>query len=456
MKISNATFRLISIFILIILSSTLISCESMIEVDLPNNKLTKHDVFKDEPTAKAALNYLYSKLYNTNFLSKGPTGISYNLSLYTDELTHLTNSIDPFYSNSVNDNTPINTGWWNSSYQDIYSINAFIESTTNSSTLSENVKKRLTAEALTIRAIYYQYLTQLFGAIPYVIITDYNFNSSIGKTSSEKILEQTEIDLLEAIEHLDVSYNTNDRVNINKYTAMLILAQNYLLQNKYDLAEFYSDEIIKSPLYKLEDIANVFKKESMGTLLYVNTLNVPTLEASLYQFQTLSSTAAEISPSLYNLFENNDLRKQHWILPFTINNQDYNQVFKYKNRLNNTDEFSILYRLEEAYFIRCEALINQQKVPEAIDLLNIIRNKRGLVNLPNTLNQNEYITELLNELSREFFTESGHRFFSLKRFEKLNNLSHFKPNWQVYHNLFPLPESELKINTNLLPNNPGY
>ncbi len=63
----------------------------------------------------------------------------------------------------------------------------------------------------------------------------------------------------------------------------------------------------------------------------------------------------------------------------------------------------------------------------------------------------------MQERRVEFFTEGGHRFFDLKRAQQLDNaLSSLKPGWNSTDALLPLPESELLLNPNLLPQNPGY
>jgi hypothetical protein len=65
---------------------------------------------------------------------------------------------------------------------------------------------------------------------------------------------------------------------------------------------------------------------------------------------------------------------------------------------------------------------------------------------------------LLNERRCEFAAE-GHRWFDLTRFGKLEALvpvakSAVQP--QAFHYLFPVPQTEIDLNQNLLPQNQGY
>ena len=87
--------------------------------------------------------------------------------------------------------------------------------------------------------------------------------------------------------------------------------------------------------------------------------------------------------------------------------------------------------------------------------LNKIRNTAGLNNT--TANdKTEILDDILQERRLEFFTEQGHRFFDLKRFEKLDSALAVKSGWNATDKLWPLPQSELLVNPFLRPQNPGY
>lgn len=450
------TIKLLSAFAIFNLTA---ACESLIEVDLPDDKIIREEVYQDISTTKAALNYLYSRLKNSTFLSTTSTGPAYNLSLYTDELDYIGNSTNLFYTNNILANNLIVTNWWNNAYKDIYSINSFIEGVTNSNQIDDTNKNIFLGEALTLRALYYQNLTQLFGDIPYTQSTDYNFNATVKKSSSVSVLGHIEADLQSAYELLKYDYRSSDRGYINKAVVELILAYNYLLLEKYDQAEYYCKNLLSLDLYDLEDnIDNVFKKNAKSTLLQIipgiNTN--PTPEAALYLFKSITNNSTTITSNLLNIFTTTDLRRQNWIKQIEINNQIIYQPYKYKNNVNNTDEYSILYRLEEVYFLLSESLAKQNKVEEGIEVLNIIKSKRGLTNIPLHLDQEALIQELINESFKEFFTEKSQRFYTLKRNNKIQILGITKPNWESFHSLFPIPETEILINNNLLPNNKGY
>jgi hypothetical protein len=63
----------------------------------------------------------------------------------------------------------------------------------------------------------------------------------------------------------------------------------------------------------------------------------------------------------------------------------------------------------------------------------------------------------MQERKVELFSEFGHRFFDLKRLDKLDaELNLTKPSWSTYMKNLPIPQRELLLNPNLLPQNNGY
>lgn len=446
---------------LLIISLCLTACEELIHIDLPDNQLNTQDVFADVNTAKGALSNLYSNIRETPLFRGGHNALGSDFSKYTDELTSFLQQ-DLFYSNTLLASNPLVTQYWDRSYVDIYHINAFIEGLSASTKLEQTDKKVFLGEAYFLRALYYHYLCQIYGDIPYVTTTDYKINISIGRTTYLSVLDFIEKDLKTALDLLEPNYRNPERVFPNGGVAELLLAKNYLLQKRFDLAEIYAQNVIDNSLYSLEtDVNKVFKKSAQSTLWQMSpnivaSIFTPTGEAMNYIFLSLPPTNAALTTSFLNDFETHDLRLQYWTKEVSNGTDSYSHVYKYKNASNNTDEFSIVFRLEEAYFIKAEALAYQEKVADAVDVLNEIRTRRGLTALPTSLSKSDFITELLGEYQREFFTEGGHRFLDLKRNNRLNVLETIKQNWETKHALFPIPESELLLNENLKPQNYGY
>src|SRR5690606_20163137 len=80
------TFHTIKIITFLVFSIILSSCDSFVDVDLPDSQLTGVTVFEDEATADAAISHIYADIRDKGLLSGTQFGLSHNLGVYTDEL----------------------------------------------------------------------------------------------------------------------------------------------------------------------------------------------------------------------------------------------------------------------------------------------------------------------------------------------------------------------------------
>jgi hypothetical protein len=160
----------------------------------------------------------------------------------------------------------------------------------------------------------------------------------------------------------------------------------------------------------------------------------------------------------FNSFESGDQRKTNWLKSTVVSGSTYYYPFKYKQRSPVTGvnmEYSMYLRLAELYLIRAEARVHQNKLSEAVADLNVIRSRAGLSNTP-AGTFDEILSAIYKERRIEFFTESGHRFFDLKRTMTIDSvMKAIKPLWSSNAALFPIPQSEILLNPNL-SQNPGY
>ncbi|MRR23600.1 RagB/SusD family nutrient uptake outer membrane protein, partial [bacterium] len=328
----------------------------------------------------------------------------------------------------------------------------------NSTGLSDENKNRIKGEALLIRSLLYFYMQQIFGDIPYTASLDYEYNRTISRTPAATVLEQLEADVTEAAALLEDDYRDADRIYINRKAAQLLLARIYVHSGKWSLAEQTAETILESPLYEFQAvISEVFHKSGRHILWQLMPENEGdvTSEASFYYFSGAMPGAYTLTEDLVNSFSDDDLRKQEWIAEVIYNGFTWYRASKYKNLSVNTDEYSVIFRLEEVYFIMAEALARQGRIEEALPWLNATRERAGLTAFT-SLSGEDFFNELLAEKRREFFTEFGHRFFDLKRLGRLDDLTALKINWEDYMQVWPLPRDEMLLNQNLSPQNSGY
>ncbi|WP_312322504.1 RagB/SusD family nutrient uptake outer membrane protein [Soonwooa sp.] len=455
------TIKFVSINTLLLGS---VSCEKFIDTDLPYNQIGTNEVFADVSSANAALSGLYAELWSNSIISGDNSGAGAILGTYSDDLNcyspYVQNGLIDIYNNVQLPSNSIIYSFWSRAYKHIYYANSIIKGVTESNSISQTDKNRLIGESIVIRSMLYYNLSQIFDDIPYTDSTDYVNNSQLKKMSRSVLMSLLENDLNTAIAILNDQYTNQERIFINKKTAELLLAKVYLTVEKWNEAEVMLSQIIQSPLYTWEtDLSKVFIKTGKHILWQLKPANSTdaTKEYLLYNFTTSLPTSFSLSNALVNSFEVGDQRKQMWILPTIIGQMTYFRPMKYKNPTNaNSTENSIVFRLEEVYLLYAESLTHQNKIIEAKANIDKIRLRAGLNVLPSGLSKDEMINRIADESRHEFFAEMGHRFFDLKRMDKMDVFVLSKPNWKSFHKALPIPEKELVINPNLNPQNSGY
>ena len=258
------------ILLLILLSCFLNSCDSFVEVDMPNSQLTSPAIFEDKATANAAMVDIYNNIRDNGLLTGTSSGISNQLGNYTDELvcygSTASVSID-FYNNAlVATNSNISTVW-NSSYNQIYCANSVLEGVKNAVALPTVDRDQLSGEALFVRGLLHFYLTNLFGDLPYITTTDYKLNSSPKRIPQTEVYDKIKTDLAQAITLLPESYISTEKVRPNKYAAIALLARVDLYSENWTEAASNASQVINNTaVYQWTSLDKVFLKNSTTTI----------------------------------------------------------------------------------------------------------------------------------------------------------------------------------------------
>ncbi|MDQ6472750.1 RagB/SusD family nutrient uptake outer membrane protein [Flavobacterium sp. LHD-80] len=462
--IKNKTnLKIFSVLLFPMISILMISCDSFVEVDLPESQLTKTAVFKDYNTADAAMADVYAKIRDKGILTGIQFGISNYLGNYTDELTFYgppSNSTTEFYNNTILPSNSTVALYWNNSYNQIYAVNAILEGV-HTSSFSIKEKAQLEGEALFVRGLIHFYLLQLFGDIPYIKTTDYKTNSTVARMPALLVYDNVIEDLKTSAGLLLPAYSNTERVRPNALAAKALLARVYLYKGDWENALKMATEVIQNnSLYLFENNPDkVFLKNSSETIwqFMPTVAGKNTDEGAMFFFASGPPQVVALNQSLINSFAFNDLRKTHWTTSVSNATGTWYYASKYKESKVTaaSKEYSIILRLSEQYLIRSEARAEQKNFDAAKEDLNKIRNRAGLSDI--TANTKEDLLEaIINERRKELFTEYGHRFFDLKRTGKLDAVLSAKRGWNSTDRLLPIPESEFIVNPNLGSQNPGY
>jgi hypothetical protein len=468
-------YQLRKIFVgctLLILCST--GCKKFIEVDSPVTSVNEGNVYTNDNTAISVLTAIYAEMstnYNGQF---GLTSLSLFPELSSDNLSlaDITNeNCRPYYENELNSNGNVGIPpYWAICYQFIYTTNAAIEGLNRSSELTPAVKTQLIGEAYFIRAFMYFHLVNLYGDVPLALSTNYVLNSKLPRTAKSDVYQQIISDLKQAQSNLNNDYidvtlikKSIERIRPNRTSATAMLARTYLYAGDNVNAELSATEVIShNAMYQLEEPDKTFLKASKETIwsLQPVILDFNTWEARQF---ILPSTGPDfdfpfyLSDQLIRKFEPNDKRLEQWTGNVLVGSKKYYYASKYKAGTSTTliSEFSTVLRLGEQYLIRAEARAKQEKligVNSASSDVNTIRNRAGLLPITSTT-KDAILADIINERQKELFTEWGHRWFDLKRTDKINEVMTMvmplkKPGgtWKNYMSLYPIPQSEINRN----------
>lgn len=456
----HKTNRMIGGWLLLLFFCT--GCEKFVQVDPPQYELTANTVFSNDTLARAAVFGIYINIMGTNqCLLNG--GMSLYPALSADELTRTTFSVNEnqFFTNSLSPNNGlVLLKFWKSGYATIYQTNICLENLSRSTAITATTKQQLTGEAKFIRALCYWYLVNLFGDVPLTTTTNVDLNATLPRAQEYQVYQLIASDLQEAMPLLsDTGVNTRP----TKMAAAAFLARVNCYLGNWSRAETLAASVINAGQYNLVgDLNKVFLAASAETILQFAPVlhNNSTSEGlSFVPLNTAVIPAYTITNSLLTSFEPNDLRHSKWIRTIMNNGNTYYSPYKYKVSASATaaTEYNVVLRLAEQYLIRAEAEAHNNKIGDAVADINMIRNRAGLTSINSSISMDSCLSIIAQERRKEFFTEWGHRWFDLKRSNRIDTELKISKanNWQSTDRLYPIPLMEIQQNPSLTQNE-GY
>lgn len=398
---------------------------------------------------------------------------------------------------------------WNAIYTGIKDINvplAQIDKGIEKGNLSQDLGERLEGELKFLRAYFYFTAVRFWGDIPLLLepVKGGLEAFEIEQTSKAEVYEVIIQDLMKAESVLPKSYSGSDRGRVTSGAAKTLLAKVYLTRGEYIEAEQKLREVVNSNQYSLlsnySDIFDSNNKYHAESILEVQFKEGDEGESSnfIYQFAPVSSfpeiIPVEVSDGtwgrnlptreLVNNYEEGDIRKEVSIGFFDRHDIDNIPYIAKWEETTNTD-FSRtnhnwpLLRYADVLLMLAEAINEQGYAPgEPFDLLNQVRNRANLSSLgpANLPDQQAFREALLRERRVELAFEN-HRWADLIRFDvavetmrnhgqnisenpttpytAVNPLHSNAYDVQPYMLLYPIPETELIRNPNIVQNS-GY
>jgi starch-binding outer membrane protein, SusD/RagB family len=386
---------------------------------------------------------------------------------------------------------------WRGCYEGILRVNDIIENVPNIQDQAldlDNLRAEYMAEAKFIRGFLFYRLSIWYGEIPVILETTKSSDPDVVFVSRDPLVDvytQIILDLEDAAADLPVSYGSNEltRIRATKGAAQALLAKVYLRRAYSDFAEpndfqqaaDYAKLVMDSDVYELVPNAEYASIWSVGQQLTTESiweLFTETVEVNrgddLYREFERSENGARArarilpSPKLLDMLNQNpdDVRLT------VIGDMDPEENFgfsKYTTKYNINGGIDmpnhIHLRLADIILVRALALNELGQTDDAIDLVNIIRDRAGIPDV-SAATKEEAFNLIMDERFMELNFE-GKRWYDLSmipdnnyefartEFEDTGDARSQMDESETYQLRWPINNRELDLNFNLVQN-PGY
>ncbi|QHT71471.1 RagB/SusD family nutrient uptake outer membrane protein [Rhodocytophaga rosea] len=475
-----------SILIFLLVFFCISSCKDFLNED-PQDRIAQDRFYQTEEDAVASVNSIYANLGST---SSGPEGVYHSttwvaMGLASDEMINKQNGAianDQLGTFSWNaENSSVNT-IWRIHYKTITLANIAIERIP-AAQINEDTRNRLVNEAKFLRALSYFNLVRMFGQVPLLITEEAPLTPDVSDV--EAVYTQIISDL-QAAEDLPLDGDIQEG-RATSGAAKALLAKVYLTRKDWQNASAKALEVIQSAKYELwNNFADAFKhtnrngKEAIFSVSFGDAggaisfwefgqFNVRLLPPELSQeIAGIRNTQGwqVVTKDLYDSFSAEDERKNVTFLTEFLDDDKnvikLNDIYiqKYWDREaepvagDSQQDFPVI-RYSDVLLTYAEAQAELNNLSVANQYLNMVRNRANLPDA-NIASVESFREEVLLERRKEFVAE-GHRWFDLVRTgmleEKVQEAKGIVVN--PIYNLFPIPQRERDVNTNL-PQNTGY
>lgn len=487
-------------------------CTKMLE-EKPVGLLAPVNFFKSKKDVEASILGAYGRLATEALFGRQ---FVCALMLRSD-MVDIGNRGTPAERIQVNDfNMDANNGmvakFWPVFYQVISAVNA-AEAGAKTLDLPDDEINPFIAEAKFVKAFCYFHIVRNFGDIPYIdmFVSDPNAIRNIGKTTETDVYNSIIKDLEFAKRWLPDSYVSDVRTRPTKATAASYLASVYLTIGDYTKAYTEAKWVIDNRTvynYELEgnyqdlfraELADnlketIFAVDFIGNFAGANNENADYTPPMVGIRNTPQNGFGVCVPSLlvFTTWDEKDYRRKVSFEDSTLNssgikipyteypNEKRPHIAKWRRFPGNAIAIGAIsdynyndMRYAEILLIAAEALTETSgPTQEAVDYINLIRTRaRNWPGNPTGFPQDltlagfskEQLIDVIMEERRLELSFEWKRWYDIKRrklgnevFKGVNSLEPHSNFDETRDYLMPIPQTELDINPNLKPQNPGY
>lgn len=477
-----------SIYIALTLSLALATGCSKDFLDVePPSSLTGDTYFRDAADAEASITAAYSSVrnLNTNNYAKISEAPLKEIVIFNTQGLDLD-------SWSFDANSAIIDDVWQGAYEGIFRANMVLQEVPEID-MEKPHQDRILGEARFLRALFYWQLSTVFGEVPLIIEANPSDASAaaLPKSPLEDIHQLMIDDLKKASALLPKrsGYDDNHVGRATKGATQALLGKVYLYKKDYPMAETYLDSVITSGEYTLlpnfsDLLITDNNSESIFEIQYEDILdqgssriandypqgqggfaNLLPTDVLVEEYEDHAGASAingkdprlfhsifidgdpydEVSPTFQSAWTPTGFAKKKGSYPIVRT-----------NNYNLGRNFPVI-RLADVMLMYAEALNENNKPTEAVDAINVVRQRVGMPDLPTmdfpTSNKDEIFDAIVHERRIELAFEHS-RLNDLQRWG-LAESELASEGYSARNRYFPIPQQELDNNPNLTQN-PGY
>ncbi|MDR8393573.1 RagB/SusD family nutrient uptake outer membrane protein [Aliifodinibius sp. S!AR15-10] len=489
--------KYIALFLCAVLLCT--SCgDEFLEIEPPGS-LTTGTFYETEADAISGINSAYASLQTASMYSENyPKAVEAGTD---DVILHNATALSLDSWTFAADVNPIDL-IWQACYEGIFRSN-LVRQQIPSIEMADPLRDRILGEALFLRALFYWHLTTLFGDVPLIKQADTeNLERSLKPKSTQQEIYQFMIGNFKkasSLLPLRSEYGPENLGRATKGAALALLGKVYLYDEKYGLAETYFDSVITSGQYQLiDDYSKLWVEDNNGESIF--EVQYRDVGGNAWATQD-AATSNEGNLRLYlnlpqgrggfaNLLPTQDLVDEFESHdgPTAIDGKDprlFYNIFRQGDPYDEIDPVYdeswtptgyamkkgmlpihrneeansrnvVLIRFADVLLMAAEAANANGKQNKAVDLINRVRHRVGMPDLPTAEypvgNSQQIFRAIVHERRVELAFEY-HRLNDLRRWELADEeLEGFE---FPKHQYFPIPQSELYVNSEL-EQNPNY
>lgn len=482
----------------------LLSCLSLVMIDSSCKKaldskvysqISPSNFYKTESDINAAVIVIYSP-FSSNWDQTDLGNNQQSASLYNADIkTYLLKSMMTTDEASTDwDQNLTNYTWGPATYQglnnSVYPYISYVAKATDVidniskvTAVSDQIKKRYTAETKVLRAWLMFVLYDFYG--PVNATTDPAKLASLTiapRPTAEAYTAQMISDLTSAIPDLPAKYN-NDNANwgrMSQGVAQMLLLKIYMMNKQWDKAEATARTIMGMGYSLMPNYADVFNIKQNSELIYATPTNSASPNYWVQEALPGDFTSSAILTrgpgwagyympwSFYNKYEATDSRKNTIIASYTnTSGKIINQAsglrgaipVKYTGVLGDGPGYSfdvVVFRYAEVLLSLAEAINEQRGPADAYQYVNMVRKRAGVSDFAN-MSTADFRAALIDESGRELYCEGSRRQTLIRQGVLISNAkSRGKTAAQDFMTLFPIPSNVMIQGNGILKQNPGY